>query len=96
LQHQVLCVTHLPQLAGFGDTHFRVVKKVEQTAEGERTVTRVETLEGEKRVKELAQMLGGSGEAALHSAEEILEQVARRKGTEEPGSRGAEEQRRRS
>jgi DNA repair protein RecN (Recombination protein N) len=82
LQHQVLCVTHLPQLAGFGDTHFRVVKKVEQTAEGERTVTRVETLEGEKRVKELAQMLGGSGEAALHSAEEILEQVARRKGQE--------------
>ncbi len=91
LQHQVLCVTHLPQLAGFGDTHFRVVKKVDQTAGGERTVTRVEMLEGEERVKELAQMLGGSGEAALHSAEEILEQVKERKGAEGQRSRGRTE-----
>ena len=79
LRHQVLCVTHLPQLAGFGDEHFRVEKQVEETEEGERTVTRVRKLDGRARVDELAQMLGGSGEAAYRSAEEILEHVARRK-----------------
>lgn len=79
LKHQVLCVTHLPQLAGFGDEHYRVAKQVEQTEVGERTVTQVDVLEGEARVRELAQMLGGSGEAALRSAEEILERVERRK-----------------
>ena len=77
LRHQVLCVTHLPQLAGFGDEHFRVEKQVEETEQGERTVTRVRKLEGRARVDELAQMLGGSGEAAYRSAEEILEHVAR-------------------
>ena len=79
LYHQVLCVTHLPQLAGFGDEHFHVEKHVEETESGERTVTRVRRLEGEVRVEELAQMLGGSGEAIYRSAEEILEQVKRRK-----------------
>ncbi|MFQ6101785.1 MAG: DNA repair protein RecN [Anaerolineae bacterium] len=76
LRHQVLCVTHLPQLAGFGDVHFHVEKYVEKTAVGERTVTRVKQLQGQARVEELAQMLGASGEAAYRSAEEILEQVA--------------------
>jgi len=79
LHHQVLCVTHLPQLAGFGDVHFHVEKHVEETEEGERTVTRIRPLEGQAQVEELAQMLGASGEAAYRSAEEILEQVASRK-----------------
>ena len=79
LQHQVLCVTHLPQLAGFGDRHLRVEKRVERTDHGERTVTRVQVLEGEERVQELAQMLGGTGKAARRSAEEILTQVTARK-----------------
>ena len=94
LRHQVLCVTHLPQLAGFGDVHFRVEKHVEKTGAGERTVARVRQLQGGARVEELAQMLGASGEAAYRSAEEILGQVASRKGgggAEEQGSRGAEE-----
>lgn len=73
LRHQVLCVTHLPQLAGFGDVHFHVEKIVT----GERTVTQVRPLQGGARVEELAQMLGASGEGAYRSAEEILEQVAR-------------------
>ena len=73
LRHQVLCVTHLPQLAGFGDVHFHVAKSVT----GERTVTQVRPLQGRARVEELAQMLGASGEGAYRSAEEILEQVAR-------------------
>ncbi|MCX7681564.1 MAG: DNA repair protein RecN, partial [Anaerolineae bacterium] len=75
--HQVLCVTHLPQLAGFGDVHYHVEKHVEQTPSGERTVTRVRRLEGRDRVNELASMLGASGEAAYRSAEEILEYVKR-------------------
>jgi DNA repair protein RecN (Recombination protein N) len=72
-------VTHLPQLSGYGDVHFRVEKRVESAAQGERTVTRVRRLKGRARVEELAQMLGASGEATYRSAEEILEQVASRK-----------------
>jgi len=79
LEHQVLCVTHLPQLASFGDQHLRVEKQVKRTDQGERTVTRVTPLEGRGRVQELAQMLGGPGEAARRSAEEILARVAQRK-----------------
>jgi len=91
LQHQVLCVTHLPQLAGFGDQHLRVEKRVERAERGERTVTRVRSLRGEGRVRELAQMLGGVGEASQRSAEEILAQIAERKGRK---GEGAGEQRR--
>jgi DNA repair protein RecN (Recombination protein N) len=84
IPHQVLCVTHLPQLAGFGDLHLKVDK---EAIEG-RTVTRVATVEGGRRVEELAQMLGGSGESAYRSAAEILEQVTGRKsevtGEEDP------------
>jgi DNA repair protein RecN (Recombination protein N) len=81
LRHQVLCVTHLPQLAGFGDVHFHVEKHVERVEEEERTVTRILPLEGQAQIEELAQMLGASGDAAYRSAEEILEQVAARKAT---------------
>jgi DNA repair protein RecN (Recombination protein N) len=70
--HQVVCITHLPQLAGFGDAHFRVEKQID----GERTVTRVSPLAGATRIDELAQMLGASGEGATLSAQEILASVA--------------------
>ncbi len=66
--HQVLCVTHLPQLAAFGDQHLKVVKEVA----GNRTVVRVQTLEGDARVRELAAMLGAPTEAGLKSAQEML------------------------
>lgn len=66
--HQVLCITHLPQLAGFGDQHFKVEKQVA----GERTVTLVRALGEAERALELAQMLGGAGEKTRESAEEIL------------------------
>jgi DNA repair protein RecN (Recombination protein N) len=72
-QHQVLCVTHLPQLAAYGGQHFRVTKLVQDG----RTMTRLEELSGESRVQELAQMLGGISEGTLRSAEEILQTVAR-------------------
>ena len=67
-QHQVLCVTHLPQLAAFADQHL----KVEKVVVGGRTVTRVQELHGEARQAELAQMLGSVGEPGLESAAELL------------------------
>jgi DNA repair protein RecN (Recombination protein N) len=71
-EHQVLCVTHLPQLACYGDTHLQVDK-----AESEgRTVTRVRVLEGQERIEELAAMLGGpAGKTRLRSAEEMLRET---------------------
>lgn len=73
--HQVLCVTHLPQLAGFGDLHLKVEKRVV----GDRTVTQVHELEGTGRVEELAQMLGTGGQEGRRSAERILEEAWKRK-----------------
>ncbi|HJR79624.1 MAG TPA: DNA repair protein RecN [Anaerolineales bacterium] len=70
--HQVFCVTHLPQLAAFGDEHYQVQKLVQ----GNRTLTRVERLDGEPRLLELSQMLGEVGEGTLRSAHELM-QVAR-------------------
>lgn len=67
--HQVFCVTHLPQLAVFGDQHYQVQKLVDKN----RTITRVEKLDGEARLLELSQMLGEVGEGTLRSAHEILQ-----------------------
>jgi DNA repair protein RecN (Recombination protein N) len=67
--HQVFCVTHLPQLAVFGDQHYQVQKLVDKG----RTLTRVEPLEGEARLLELSQMLGEVGEGTLRSAHELLQ-----------------------
>ncbi len=71
--HQVLCVTHLAQLAGYGDAHYRVSKHVEN----QRTVTRVEQLNDHGRVEELAEMLGAETTSARQSAYDIL-MLARR------------------
>ena len=54
-EHQVLCITHLPQIAAFADRHFVVRKE----ARGGRTRTRVERVEGDGRIDELARMAGG-------------------------------------
>ena len=70
--HQVFCVTHLPQLAAFGDLHYQVQKIIQ----GNRTLTRVERLEGESQLLELSQMLGEVGEGTLRSSHELM-QVAR-------------------
>lgn len=73
--HQVLCVTHLPQLTAFCDQHIRVEKHVD----GGRTVTRVRRLDGDERIPELAQMLGGLTEANRESAAELLRLAEREK-----------------
>lgn len=52
---QVLCITHLPQIAAFGDVHLHVSKRVEQ----DRTFSRMRALDDDARIEELARMLGG-------------------------------------
>ena len=69
--HQVLVVTHLPQLAGFADVHFRVEKRVQKN----RTVARVDKLARDKRIEELTAMLGPEAESSRQSAREILAYV---------------------
>jgi DNA repair protein RecN (Recombination protein N) len=54
-KHQVICVTHLPQIAGFADVHFHVDKAVKSN----RTVTSIEKLNKDGRIDEIARMLGG-------------------------------------
>ncbi|MFN2112785.1 MAG: DNA repair protein RecN [Anaerolineales bacterium] len=71
-EHQVICITHLPQLAGFGQQHFQVFKSV---SEG-RTTIQVREISGEDRVEELATMLGGASEKNLDSARELLTRIA--------------------
>ncbi len=72
-RHQILCVTHLPQLAAYGAQHF-VVSKTETAG---RTATTVRPLAGAEREAELAAMLGGAGAGARLGARELLEQAAR-------------------
>jgi DNA repair protein RecN (Recombination protein N) len=69
--HQVLCVTHLPQLAAHADQHFQVGKRVDNG----RTLTEARSVEGELRLAELAEMLGGRSEANRRSAETLLLEV---------------------
>jgi DNA repair protein RecN (Recombination protein N) len=74
--HQVMVVTHLPQLAGFADKHYHV-KKV---AMDNRTSTRVTPLDDlNERVTELAEMLGAFGESGKQSARDILQEANTRK-----------------
>ena len=66
--HQVLCITHLPQLAAFGDQHI----KVEKLVEGGRTLTRTRALDQDDRIPEMATMLGGITDSNLESATDLL------------------------
>ncbi len=74
-RHQVLCVTHLPQLAGYGDLHLRVSKSVV----GDRTVTDVCRLDADGREREIAGMLGVVTAQTYASAREMLEASAKHK-----------------
>jgi DNA repair protein RecN (Recombination protein N) len=69
-QHQVLCVTHLPQVAAQADVHLQVRKR----EEGGRTITEVRRLTGDERMRELASMLAGdaAGSGAEAAARELL------------------------
>ena len=69
--HQVICITHLPQVAAWGRSHFAVTKHVEKG----RTATRINPVEGDDRVDELARMLGGADltSVTLAHARELLQ-----------------------
>lgn len=71
--HQVMCVTHLPQLAAFGDQHFKVDKQILH----DRTVTQVLEVKGDLRVAEISEMLGTPGEQSLRTARELLASVGK-------------------
>ncbi|HEV8546547.1 MAG TPA: DNA repair protein RecN [Candidatus Limnocylindrales bacterium] len=72
-RHQVLCVTHLPQIAAHADAHFQITKRERDG----RTVTEVASLDREGRIVELAQMLAGAGggSTAAASARELLDRA---------------------
>lgn len=68
--HQVICITHLPQIAAKGDLHYFVYKETSQS----RTYTRIRTLDRQEKIKAIAQMISGEKvtPAALESARELL------------------------
>ncbi len=75
-RHQVFSVTHLPQIAGFADKHFSVVK----LEVGERTNTEIVELLSDTRVSEMARLLSGnSSDVSLKHAEEMISQAQRDK-----------------
>ena len=71
--HQVICVTHLPQVAAYADHHFFIHK----TTAGGRTRTHVDTLTGDPQVAELAAMSGAGGAAAERSVRELRSRADR-------------------
>ncbi len=96
--HQVVCITHLPQIASFGGSHYLVAKSVS----GARTNSRVRRLSESERIEEVARMLGGVDvtEKASEHAREMLkkakraksdEAVGRKRGSRRGLSRGIEE-----
>ena len=72
---QVLCITHLPQIAACADTHFRVEKR----SQGGRTITRVTALDPDQRIEELARMVGGKKvtASAREHARQLLAETRR-------------------
>ena len=84
--HQVLCVTHLPQIAVLADTHFRVSKGISV----DRTTTQVEQLKPAERTQEVAQMLGGARTAASQAnATDLLKRAETWKRSHKPRSASA-------
>lgn len=75
--HQVICITHLPQIAAMADTHFLI----EKTVESGRTTSKIHRLPQEESVAELARMLGGVSitETVLENAKEMKELAAKTK-----------------
>ena len=69
--HQIICITHLPQIAACGDHHYRISK----SSDDEMTYTHVDELSQDERVEELARLLGGADvtETTLRSAKELLD-----------------------
>ncbi len=73
--HQVICITHLPQIAAMADTHFMIAKETD----GISTVTGIRRLDVQGAMEELARLLGADelSEAALYNAEEMKKQASK-------------------
>jgi DNA repair protein RecN (Recombination protein N) len=69
-RHQIICITHLPQIAAFGDHHY----KIDKTTAGDATHTTVTPLEHDEKIAEIARLLGGINitDTTLKSAEELI------------------------
>lgn len=76
-KHQVLCITHLPQIASMSDNHYIVKKYIEN----EKTFTKIEKINEEKKIEEIAKMLGGVKltKNTLANAKEIIELANKKK-----------------
>ena len=72
--HQVLCITHLPQIAAMADSHFKIEKNVYDS----QTVTEIRLLDDDESIGELARLLGGDEltDAAIANAREMKELAA--------------------
>ncbi len=79
--HQVICITHLPQIAAMADTHFVIEKEVQEDV----TITRIRQLKGEENLQELGRLLGGDGmtDAVLGNAREMRQQALEHKSQKE-------------
>jgi DNA repair protein RecN (Recombination protein N) len=68
--HQIICISHLPQIAAFGDHHYKIQKEVV----GDATVTNVIPLSQEEKIQEIARLLGGINitDTTIKSAEELI------------------------
>ena len=75
--HQLICITHLPQIAAMADTHYMIQKQVVDN----RSITTIKALGQKESVEELARMLGGDEitESALKNAEEMKELAEKNK-----------------
>ncbi len=67
--HQIVCITHLPQIASYADRHFKIEKKIRK----DRTIVEISKIEKDERTAEIARMLGGEiSEVSLKHAKEML------------------------
>ena len=71
--HQIICITHLPQIAAMADNHFLIEKNTEQ----QKTVTTITTLDDKHTICEIARLIGGAKmtEATWTAAKELKEQA---------------------
>jgi DNA repair protein RecN (Recombination protein N) len=72
-RHQVICITHLPAVAASADTHYVVTKRIDAG----RTISEIDLLDAEQRIREIARMLGGQTETARQHARELLRESAK-------------------
>ncbi|WP_044913714.1 DNA repair protein RecN [Butyrivibrio sp. WCE2006] len=76
-EHQIICITHLPQIAAMADNHYEIAKGTHDEGGQERTVTRIRELSEDDRISELARMLGGAQitDSTLENAREMMHQA---------------------